>query len=609
MAPDTPIGDLPTAESLLRQSPDALVLVDDAGCIRQVSDEATRLLGYELEELHGVDVEQLVPEVERGVHRAHRTRYRVAPRRRSMGAALELTALHKDGSTIPVEIALSPIDVDGRLWVLAALRDVSARVESERQQQLIRRAIEATTEAVFIFAQSDLSFVWVNQGALEQTGYDEAELLAGMTPLHIQPEFTDSEFRDLLQPLVDGELQNRTLVTTHRRKDGTDIPVEITVELPQPDGLEPGSEVFVALARDVSGRLDHERRDRSREADFRAAFEHHLVPTAIVSSLGERIGSILEVNERFAALLDQRADVLRGRSLQDIVVPADVPVIGALLDPTTTTPGTAVEARLRTAADGQVWVKMGASPMEDPTDPDRVVVQFQDVTAHIEAASERDRHRRALSTLADRERIARDLHDMVIQRLFAAGMGLQAVIPLAEDGFLDQRLNETVDTLDETIAALRSTIFELSNPELERPLIDRVTQVVQLKTEPFSVTAEVTVDIDDPPPDHVAESLLATLAEALANVGRHAEAGTVVVAVTTEDDHLVLRVEDDGVGLPPDAPRGNGIDNMMWRASDLGGRCLVEPGPRQGTLLLWEVPLEPTRDGDGAQDSAGGSAI
>lgn len=596
MAPDTPTGDIPSAEALLRHSPDALVLVDDGGSIRQISSEATRLLGYEADELIGVGVEQLVPEPERGVHRAHRTRYRVAPHRRQMGSGLELTARHKDGSAVPVEIALSPIERDDRLWVLASIRDVSARVESERQQQLVRRAIQATREAVFAFEQADLRFVYVNQGASAQTGYDQDELLDGMTPLHIAPEFTEAEFRDLLQPLVDGDLRNRTLVTSHRRKDGTDVPVEVTLELPELDDQESGSHVFVALSRDVSGRLEWERRDRSRDADFRAAFEHHLVPTAIVSSLGERIGSILEVNERFADLVGQRADVLRGRSLREFLDPADVPVVNALLDPTTVTPGSAIEARLRTAGDGQVWVEMGASPMEDPTDPDRVVVQFQDVTAQVEAASERDRHRRALSTLADRERIARDLHDMVIQRLFAAGMGLQAVLSLAENPLLDQRLNETVDTLDETIAALRTTIFELSNPELERPLLDRVERVVQLKTEAFSVEPQVTVVVDDAPPDHVVESLLATLAEALANVGRHAEADTVAVEVTAEGDNLILRVEDDGVGLAPDAPRGNGIDNMIWRASDLGGRCLVERGANSGTLLSWEVPLEPTTE-------------
>jgi PAS domain S-box-containing protein len=600
MALDTPIGDLPSAAMLLRHAPDALVLVDDGGRIRQVSIETTQLLGYDADELVGVDVETLVPEPQRGVHRAHRTRYRVAPRSRPMGAALELRACHKDGSTVPVEIALSPIDVDGRLWVLVALRDITARVEAERRQQLVSRAIEATTEAVFIFSQSDLRFVFVNRGAREQTGYDADELLGGMTLLHIQPEFTEEELHDLLQPLVDGELANRTLVTIHRRKDGTDVPVEITIELPQVDDVEAGGEVFVALAADVSGRLERERQDRSRDADYRAAFEHHLVPTAIVSSLGERTGSILDVNERFAALLGQRADGLRGRLLHDVVVPADVRVVDALLDPTTTTPGSAVEARLQTARGRQVWVEMGASPMEDPTDPHRVVVQFQDVTAQVEAASERDRHRRALSTLSDRERIARDLHDMVIQRLFAAGMGLQAVIPLADDALLDQRLNETVDALDETIAALRSTIFELSSPEIERPLLERVARVVQSKTQPLPVTAEVSVDVDAAPPEHMVESLLAVLGEALANVGRHADAATVAVAVTADDGHLVLRVEDDGVGLPLDALRGNGIDNMMWRAGDLGGTCVVEPGPQRGTMLRWEVPLGPGAGDEGS---------
>ena len=591
MATHTPIGELPTAEELLRHSPDAMLLVDEHGRIQEASNEVTRLLGHRLDELIGEKVEMLVPEAARGTHRAHRTRYRAAPRRRPMGIGLDLAARHKDGSTVPVEIALSPMTVGDRLWIVASLRDISARVEADREQQLIRRAIEATREAVFIFNQTDLRYVYANQGALDQTGYDQDELLRGMTPLHIQPEFTATEFRDLLQPLVDGELSTRTFVTNHRRKDGTDVPVEVTVELPDLEDVSPGADVFVSLARDVSGRLGRERRDRSRDSDFRAAFEHHLVPTAIVSTLNDRIGSILEVNERFATLVGHRADSLRGRSLHDIIAPVDLPVVDALLDPTTTTPGSAVESRLRTAEDGHVWVEMGASPMEDPTDPDRVVVQVQDVTARVEAVSERDRHRRALSTLADRERIARDLHDMVIQRLFAAGMGLQAVIPLAESAVLDQRLNETVDTLDETIAALRSTIFELSNPELELPLADRIMRVVQLKTEPFSVAPQVSVAVDVEPEEHVVEPLLATLAEALSNVGRHAEATTVEVTVTSENDHVILRVEDDGVGLHPDAPRGNGIENMMWRATDLGGRCLVEPGPTRGTLLHWAVPL------------------
>jgi PAS domain S-box-containing protein len=603
MTPDSPIGHLPPAEALLRDAPDPIALVDEDGCIRMVNDELRCLLGYEGDELLGRKVEQLVPEGERGVHRAHRTRYRVNPRRRPMGRAVDLRARRRDGTTVPVEIALSPMELDDELWVMASIRDVSARVDAERRQRLIQGAIAATREAVFIFDQAELRFVFVNQGAVDQTGYDEDELLAGMTPLHIKPEFTASEFRDLLQPLIDGDLPNRTFITNHRRKDGTDVPVEITLERPDVGDEEDGSEdLFVALARQVAPGLDQERRNRSRDADFRAAFEHHLVPTAIVGEVDGVAGSIAEVNERFAELVGHEPGELRGRPLRELLDPADAPVITALLGRTTTTPGSAVEARLRPAGGGRVWVEMGASPMEEPTSPDRIVVQFQDVTARVEAVSERERHRRALATLADRERIARDLHDMVIQRLFAAGMGLQAVIPLAE-GIVDQRLNETVDTLDETIAELRSTIFELNHPEEEEPLDDRVHRVVELKTEPYAVEAAVTVEVDRPVDPGVADSLLATLGEALANVGRHAEASHVVVAVGARDGTLVLRVEDDGVGLNPDAPRGRGIDNMVWRATDLGGRCLVEPAAERGTTLRWEVPLAAGSSG-GAPDAS-----
>ena len=334
---------------------------------------------------------------------------------------------------MPVEIALSPIELDDRLWVLASIRDVSARVESERQQQLIRRAIQATREAVFAFDQADLRFVYVNQGALAQTGYDEDELLDGMTPLHIAPEFTEAEFRDLLQPLVDGDLQNRTLVTdpspsrtgpTFRSRSPSSCPSSTTwtrgatCSWPSPATCRAASSgnAGTAPGTPTSGRPSSTiwcRRPSCRASVSASARSWRSTSGSPTSWAGGRTCSGVG---RCVTLLD----------------PADVAVVNALLDPTTVTPGSAIEARLRTADDGQVWVEMGASPMEDPTDPDRVVVQFQDVTAQVEAASERERHRRALSTLADRERIARDLHDMVIQRLFAAGMGLQAVMPLAD---------------------------------------------------------------------------------------------------------------------------------------------------------------------------------
>ncbi|MEL7208000.1 MAG: PAS domain S-box protein, partial [Actinomycetota bacterium] len=575
----------PPADALLEASPDALVVVDDAGRVARVSEEAVRLLGYPRDELIGLAVDELVPDDQRDLHRVHRERFSAAPRRRPMGSGLDLHARRKDGQLVPVDIALSPVEHDGHRSVLLALRDVSARRVAEARQRAIDRALEATGEAVFMFDRDTLDFLYANRGAEDRSGYGRRELTGGMAPLDISASFTEEEFADLLAPLLSGELPSRTFVTGIRHRDGHEVPVEVTLELP---GAADGGTIFVAIARDVAERIEREREIRGRLHHFQAAFENLLVPTAIIADDHGDAWQIVEANNQLGRLLGVEVDDLRGVALNSFIVPEDGPVFDSLLDPRALGRGTMSEARLVRPDGRRLWVEVGAAQgAEDRAE--HVVVQFLDVTARIEAAAERDRHRRASAMLADRERIARDLHDMVIQRLFAAGMGLQAVEPLT-DGDVADRLRETVDTLDESIAELRTTIFDLGHDDRRRSFPDHVRRVADNRTAQFGIEVDIQVDPDLDPPERLRESLLATLGEALANVGRHAAAERVEVIVQLEGDRLVLVVRDDGVGLPEDAPRGNGIDNMMWRATSFGGRCVVEPGPRTGTVLRWEVP-------------------
>ncbi|MFG1605174.1 GAF domain-containing sensor histidine kinase [Actinoplanes sp. NPDC049265] len=199
--------------------------------------------------------------------------------------------------------------------------------------------------------------------------------------------------------------------------------------------------------------------------------------------------------------------------------------------------------------------------------------------------------REQLVVLEDRERIARDLHDVVIQRLFATGMQLQGAAAQAVRPEAAQRINAAVDDLDATIRDIRRSIFELRAPagtSLRTELRDAVEAAAG--TLGFRPTIDVSGPVDSAVPDDIVAELLAVLREALSNVARHAGASTARVSVSAGDGTVTLRVEDDGVGIDPALARG-GVVNMGERAHDLGGTFEIGPGPAGGTVVMWRVPL------------------
>jgi signal transduction histidine kinase len=212
------------------------------------------------------------------------------------------------------------------------------------------------------------------------------------------------------------------------------------------------------------------------------------------------------------------------------------------------------------------------------------IATVRDVTDREESAAN-------LAMLRDRERIARDLHDMVIQRIFAAGMNLQAVLGEVDSPMVAERIRQSVDELDHTIAELRSTIFRLGHNEAARSVSALLVAVAhdRRRVLGFEPVVRVRGAIDDVP-DHVAEQLLATVSEGLANVGRHAGATAAEVVVEELDGRIRLEITDNGVGLTKRRKQGGGIRNMMWRAAELGGSCSIAAAEPSGTRLVWEVP-------------------
>ncbi len=202
-----------------------------------------------------------------------------------------------------------------------------------------------------------------------------------------------------------------------------------------------------------------------------------------------------------------------------------------------------------------------------------------------------------LAVLSDRERIARDLHDKVIQRLFAAGMALQAAGRLVADDAARERIEETIDELDQTVREIRTTVFGLQHGGTPgRRVRSEVLRVVDDMSPSFLAPPEVSFDgpLDATTPDDAADDLLAVLREALVNVAKHAGATEVKVIVETGAD-LTLRVLDDGRGIGDAdiAPReGHGLANLADRARRRGGRFVVHRRRAGGTSLLWQVPLD-----------------
>ncbi|MER7165899.1 GAF domain-containing sensor histidine kinase [Micromonospora sp. NPDC000207] len=199
--------------------------------------------------------------------------------------------------------------------------------------------------------------------------------------------------------------------------------------------------------------------------------------------------------------------------------------------------------------------------------------------------------RELLVVLEDRERIARDLHDVVIQRLFATGLQLQSAAPMSTRPEVTRRVNAAVDDLDATIRDIRRTIFELRTPmsaELRTEIRDAVAAATPaLGHRP---ALELTGPIDSAVPDAVRPDLTAVLREALSNAVRHAEADRVSVAVTVADGRLTVTVTDDGIGMDPSAAR-SGLVNLRERAHRHGGEFTVTPADPHGTVVHWSVPL------------------
>lgn len=202
---------------------------------------------------------------------------------------------------------------------------------------------------------------------------------------------------------------------------------------------------------------------------------------------------------------------------------------------------------------------------------------------------------RQVAVYDDRDRMARDLHDTVIQRLFAVGLSLQAVAGATESAGVAERLNGAITDLDDTIRQVRSTIYELGSAEIDHGARAGVLALVRDLTPVVGFDVRVAFEgaVDTMISDQLAEHLLAVVREAITNVGRHAQATEASVSLKVADGQCRLQVKDNGRGLAgvDTGEAGLGLVNLRRRAEKLHGQSATETPETGGTILIWQVPV------------------
>ena len=310
-------------------------------------------------------------------------------------------------------------------------------------------------------------------------------------------------------------------------------------------------------------------------------------------------GAIVFVNPMVEQLFGYPRDDLVGMSV-DLLVPERARGLHAgrraeyAAHPRTRSMGTGLDLHGRRRSGDEFPLEISLSPLR-MGERLLVIAVIRDITERRAADEELQQAREVLALVDDRERIARDLHDTVIQRLFAVGLSLQGAVTRAASDPAVERIQLAIDDIDTTIRDIRSSIFALHTRQpFAASLRDDVIVIAREAARALGFEPSVMFDgpVDSVVTDEIREHLLATLREALSNVTKHAHASKVNIELVVDANHVSLCVGDDGVGI--DSPgEGSGLRNMKDRAIAFGGSCEIDRASAAGgTRIQWRVPVD-----------------
>lgn len=331
-----------------------------------------------------------------------------------------------------------------------------------------------------------------------------------------------------------------------------------------------------------------------RGDDGRVTVEATYGAPAATEPLGDPVGTVLSSRSAAARVARNGVPVVVDDLIDDPITAPYVPAELRVYGPFAVAPFGTRERRLGALA---VYRRRGASSFHKVAVD--VLTSFAAQAGLALVLAEGFTARQRIAVYQERERIARDLHDVIVQRLYGAGVQLD-VLSRRVSGRLESvdvdRLSETMEQIDEAIAEVRATARALRSADPETPvrtarLDESMRSEVQIAGELLGrpPQLEISGDLDDVPV-MVADHARAALREALSNVVRHSGARSTSVQVRRSDSGLSLRVADDGCGIPRDVSK-RGLRNLEERAAAAGGSCSISSSPETGTSVTWEVPL------------------
>ncbi|MFB9566644.1 GAF domain-containing sensor histidine kinase [Saccharopolyspora hordei] len=334
-----------------------------------------------------------------------------------------------------------------------------------------------------------------------------------------------------------------------------------------------------------------------RADDGRLTVEAAYGAPSATGPLADPVGTVLSSRSAAARVARSGVPVVVDDLIDDPLTAPYVPAALRVYGPFAVAPFGTRERRLGALA---VYRRRGASTFTRVAVD--VLTSFAAQAGLALVLAEGSTARQRIAVYQERERIARDLHDVIVQRLYATGVQLE-VLERRLSGRLAPsdaaRLAETMEQIDQTIAEVRATARTLRSADPQTPahapaLDDSMRSEVQIAGELLGrpPRLEIEGDLADVPVQ-VADHARAALREALSNVVRHSGAKTVLVRVRRSDAGLLLQVVDDGCGIPRDVSK-RGLRNLEERAVAAGGRCVISSSPDSGTTVTWEVPLTGT---------------
>lgn len=621
-------------EAALRLIPDAAVVVDAAGTVVGANQLAERCFRFPSGGMAGSSVEALVPARSRARHVRHRSAFVARPGQRPMGAGLELWAVRRDGTEFPVDISLTPLQVGDRQLTMASIRDLTVqRAEWEAEARLA--AIVASSDDAMMSMDLSGALVSWNPGAERMFGR-RAEDVVGRPLWRLVPPELRMQMEERMARVRSG-MRVPTQDTRWVRADGTQLDVAESISLVTDVGGEPVG--FATVLRDITERrrgelelrhllAESQRRERwlTAMSEVRLALFSGTETETWLDLITRRVAELVDADGVLVALpSEDEPDTLevaavRGDTQLDVgdAVSMDLSLAGQVYRSGQAIVSEDLHSDSPAPARMLTGVRIGPlvlAPMVSSTGPTGVLivtrasgrVPFEpEAVRLVESFAQQaglgmevahaQTQRSEFTLVADRERIARDLHDHVIQRLFAVGMSLQAAANSITDRPVLDRIEESVEELDATIRDVRSTIFSLelqATEHVEKSARSRILDVASLAAPALGFQPRLQFDgpIDTRLPEEIVPDVLAVVREALSNTARHADATTVQVRVRAEGDQLVIEVIDDGKGAEG-RTRSSGLANMRARAEGRGGSMSIGAGRNgKGTAIDWRVPI------------------